>query len=78
MDKVLGLIQILVLKSESVVNTTEVKGTREAGWGDTHTLRLEAGNELQPGGGGFAAHLRAPSYPQALTWTGGMVPPSQI
>lgn len=40
MDKALGLIQILVLKSDSEVNTTEVEEAQEANWDDAHALRL--------------------------------------
>lgn len=40
MDKVLGLIQILVLKSDSEVNTTEVEEAQATNWANVHALRL--------------------------------------
>lgn len=52
----LSILQILVLKSDSEVNTTEVEEAQEANWDDAHALRL-GGGQLQWEVGGFAAHL---------------------
>lgn len=43
MGKALGLIQILVLKSDSEVTTNEVEGDCETSWGDAHAVRFEDG-----------------------------------